>query len=201
MVLGAAVLALTGGGIAAAVDVTGSTSAAPGPAAGSGATLNSLLSSAGLPSASTLASTARTAGPRAAFRAGRCARLAARLRAAGHPVAARAVTRACFRRLLRLRLLGAEHGQVTFRTRRGPRTLAFERGAIRSVSGKVIVVQAADGTTWTWNLTSRTIIREDRQRRTTRALADGLRVFVAGPVSGGAKDARLIVIRPVGGRH
>ncbi len=53
-------------------------------------------------------------------------------------------------------------GQFTFRGKGGTiRTLAFERGVVQSVSGSDVVVRAADGTTWTWDLVSNTVVREN----------------------------------------
>ena len=114
------------------------------------------------------------------------------------PGAARLHGRAVLRRerrvLARLRLLGGMHGQFTFGTKSGPRTLAFERGTVTSVTSAAITVRAADGTTWTWQLTSTSIVRDDGMRAARAVLAAGQRVFVAGPVPGSARDARLIVI-------
>ena len=114
------------------------------------------------------------------------------------PWAARPHGRAALRRerraLARLRLLGGMHGEFTFRTKSGPRTLAFERGTVTSVASAAITVRAADGTTWTWQLTSSSVVRGDGMRAGRAALAAGQRVFVAGPVPGSARDARLIVI-------
>lgn len=98
-------------------------------------------------------------------------------------------------RLARLRRLGGMYGQYTFETKRGPRTLAFERGTITSVEGSGVVVRAADGTTWTWTLTGTSVVREDGTKEPASALAHGETVFAGGLASGGARDARLIVIR------
>ena len=101
------------------------------------------------------------------------------------------------RRLFRVFLLRGIDGQYTFRTAQGTiRTLAFERGVVQSVSGSDIVVRAVDGTTWSWNLVSNTVVREDGAKTSTSALASGEPVWVGGPVMSGAKDARLVVIRP-----
>ena len=59
-----------------------------------------------------------------------------------------------------------------------------------------MVVKSADGTSWTWDLVSSTVVRERGHVVARTALADGEQVFVGGPVAGGASDARLIVIRP-----
>jgi hypothetical protein len=99
------------------------------------------------------------------------------------------------RRLARLRRLGGMHGQYTFETRQGPRTLAFERGTITSVSGGDVVVRAADGTTWTWALTGTSVVRENGRKEPASALAQGEAVFAGGLVTNAARDARLIVIR------
>ncbi len=72
------------------------------------------------------------------------------------------------------------------------RTLAFERGVIQSVSGSDIVVRAVDGTTWSWNLVSDTVVREDGakdlgQRTGQRRAGVGGR---AGGVRGQGRAAR-----------
>jgi hypothetical protein len=100
------------------------------------------------------------------------------------------------RALARLRALGGVHGEFTFHNSTGFHTLAFERGTIQSVSSSELVVFAPDGTTWTWLIVSDTVVRQNGSKTTTSALAQGQTVFVGGPVIGGAKDIRLIVIRP-----
>jgi hypothetical protein len=99
----------------------------------------------------------------------------------------------------RLRALGGVHGEFTFQNKTGFHTLAFERGAIQSVSGSQVVVRAPDGTTWTWLIVSDTVVRQNGSKTTISALAAGQLVFAGGPVISGAKDARLIVIRPGSG--
>jgi len=128
-------------------------------------------------------------------------------RRAGHPAAARAALRAagvrCLgwrHRLVRVALLRGVDGQFTFRGKNGDlRTLAFERGIVQSVSGSNVVVRATDGTTWTWVLVSDTVVRESGNKIAASALAAGEPVWVGGPVVSGAKDARLVVIRPPSG--
>jgi hypothetical protein len=95
----------------------------------------------------------------------------------------------------RLRRLGGMYGQFTFQTKKGARTVAFERGTVTSVSGGDVVVRATNGTTWSWTLTGSSVVREDGKRAKTSALAAGQAVFAGGPVSGSTRDARLIVIR------
>jgi hypothetical protein len=95
----------------------------------------------------------------------------------------------------RLRLLGGMYGQYTFETKQGPRTLAFERGTITSVAGSEVTVRATDGTTWTWTLTGTSVVREDGTHMPASTLGQGQAVFTGGPVTGGTRDARLIVIR------
>jgi hypothetical protein len=97
-------------------------------------------------------------------------------------------------RLARLRRLGGMYGQFTYETKQGARTLAFERGTISSVASGDVVVRAHDGTTWIWDLTGTSVVRDDGKRTTESALAAGQQVFAGGPVTGGTRDARLIVI-------
>jgi len=96
----------------------------------------------------------------------------------------------------RLRRLGGVDGTVTFHNKTGFHTLSFERGTIQSVSGSDVVIKAPDGTTWTWLIVSDTMVRKNGGKTTTSALSAGETVFAAGPVASGARDARLIVIRP-----
>ncbi len=98
----------------------------------------------------------------------------------------------------RLRHLGGVDGTVTFHNKTGFHTLSFERGTIASVSGSDVVIKAPDGTTWTWQIVSDTVVRKSGGKTTTSALSAGETVFAGGPVVSGAKDARLIVIRPAG---
>jgi hypothetical protein len=98
----------------------------------------------------------------------------------------------------RLRHLGGVDGTATFHNKTGFHTLSFERGTIQSVSGSDVVIKAADGTTWTWQIVSDTVVRKNGGKTTTSALSAGETVFAGGPVVSGARDARLIVIRPGG---
>lgn len=95
----------------------------------------------------------------------------------------------------RLRRLGGVEGTVTFHNKTGFHTLSFERGTIQSVSGSDVVIKSPDGTTWTWQIVSDTVVRKNGSKTTTSALSAGETVFAGGPVVNGAKDARLIVIR------
>jgi hypothetical protein len=98
-------------------------------------------------------------------------------------------------RLARLRALGGMDGQFTYETKQGARTLAFQRGTIASAASGDIVVRAQDGTTWVWDLTDTSVVRDDGKPTTESALVAGQAVFVGGPVTDGTRDARLIVIR------
>ena len=98
----------------------------------------------------------------------------------------------------RLRHLGGVDGTATFHNKTGFHTLSFERGTIESVSGSDVVIKAADGTTWTWHVVSNTVVRKNGAKTTTSALSAGEAVFAGGPVVSGARDARLIIIRPSG---
>ena len=182
-----------GGSSAPAALASSAAPAAAGPA-GQAAQLNAMLSSAASPDAASAAA-AFGAAARPAARAARCRQVAARLWAAGRPHAARAALRAC-RRIGRIRLVGGMYGQFTFRTKAGVRTIAYERGTVQSASGGSVIVRAADGTTETWSLTSKTVVRQHGSKTTGSALSAGQLVFVAGPVVSGAHDIRLAVIRP-----
>ena len=64
-----------------------------------------------------------------------------------------------------------------------------------SVAGDDVVVRARNGMTETWTLTGNSVVREHGKKTTDGALASGQLVFAGGPVTGGAHDIRLIVIR------
>jgi hypothetical protein len=216
-----AAVALGAGGIIAGVALAGHSSpaantSASGPAAGpdaQAAALNTALNSADASRALALTSSsgAAVSGTSAAGSAAHpCAAALKKARAdrkAGHPAAAKAVLkaagarcRALRHRLFRVALRRGIDGQLTFRGQGGTiRTVAFQRGLVMSASGGTVVVRAADGSTWTWNLVSSTVVRESGNKTSTSALAMGEPVWVGGPVVSGAKDARLIVIKPPSG--
>jgi hypothetical protein len=179
---------LAAGGLVAASSAFQS----PAGPTGQAAVLNTMLNSA---TSSTVDGLSGNAVTVSATPSATCRNRAARLKAAGFPSIAQAALRRCGRRLRRLRALGGLHGQFTFETKSGTRTIAFERGVIRSISGSEVVVQAKDGTTWTWVLGSSSVIREGGKPVTATALSDGENVFAGGPVVSGTYDARLIVIR------
>jgi hypothetical protein len=129
-------------------------------------------------------------GPQAgAGRAGHC-----RQAAAGSSAGSQASAGHCGRGHL-LRLVRGMYGQVAYHSRTGTATLAFERGKVVSASGGHLAVRAPNGTTWTWDLASQAKVREHGRKASGSALSSGARVFVAGRVSGGSKDARLVLIR------
>jgi Domain of unknown function (DUF5666) len=203
--LTAAALAACGGPGSTARGTSGRTTAqssasgSAGPA-GSGALLSAVLGNPSSVQSVSLASTPAgraASAPSVATGLRRCVATARSLRASGRLFAARAVWHACLRHYLRLRfgIFAAMHGQITVTTRQGTRTLAFERGVISSVSGSAMVVRAADGTTWTWDLTAATLVRQAGAWIGTKTLRSGQQVFVAGPVTGGSYDARRIAVR------
>jgi hypothetical protein len=182
------------------------------------ALLDATLNAAGSPDAAvttsapgaTAPATAGTGATGTAPAVRRCAQLARTARAArrtGHPRlsgAARAATARCRfirRRIVRFFLLRGVDGQFSFRAADGSvRTLAYVRGVIESVNnGTSIVVQAADGSSWAWQLVSTTVVRDGTGKISESSLAAGEQVWVGGPVVSGVKDARLIFVRPPSG--
>jgi hypothetical protein len=175
----AASAVLLGSGAAIGVALTGGASASTGnasPGTASAAATSTAVSSA----------------------ASRCAKLSQRLRSHGQPVTATRLRAFCRSPLARLALVGGAHGEVTFQTKAGPKTIAVERGTIQTISSSGITVLAKDGTTWTWDFTTSTVVREDRQAVGRDKLSTGEAVLVAGPVVSGVHDARLIRIRDAG---
>jgi hypothetical protein len=179
----AAGAALLASGAAIGIALTGGASASAGAPASTGASTSAVLAAAG------------AASPVSAVR---CATIAARLRASGHPAAAMRLHALCTEPLLRLALVGGEYGQVTFNGKTSPKTVAFERGTVESLTSSAFTVTAPDGTTWTWTLTASTAIHAPGQDTAEAKLATGDRVFVGGPVVSGARDARLIRIGAAG---
>ena len=163
---------------------------------GAGITLAGFLAGGGIALAVTGGSNPAAASPAAPGVSGASqaagTSLNTELSAASATVSAPRIRRA----LARLRALGGVDGEFTFHNSTGYHTLAFERGTIQSVSGSQVVVRAPDGTTWTWLIVSDTVVRQNGTKTTAGALATGQTVFAGGPVVSGAKDARLIVIRP-----
>jgi hypothetical protein len=192
---GLAVVLLMAGGGAAAAALTSSNAPAPTALTGQAAQLNTLLNS----NSGQTSNTASTTATNSTGTTTPCLNRAKKLEAKGHSFAAQAVLRLCGHPLRRLRLLGGMHGEFTFETKTGPRTIAFERGVIQSVSNGHVVVQAKDGTTWTWDLESNTVIRQGGKLASASALSDGEHVFAGGPVVSGGYDARLIVVKPSSG--
>jgi len=96
----------------------------------------------------------------------------------------------------RIRRLGGVEGTATFHNKKGFHTLSFERGTIQSVTGGDVVIKSPDGTTWTWKIVSDTVVRRNGGKTTASALSAGETVFAGGPVVSGARDARLIIVKP-----
>jgi hypothetical protein len=167
---GVAAAVLVGGAAFGAVTMlsSGSPAAAAGGPTGQAAVLNDALTTASAPATTASGSAAASAATQ---------------------------TRHVRAALARLRRLGGIDGQFTFETKTGPKTLAFERGTIQSVSGPDVVVRAKDGTTWNWTLVGDSVVRQDGSKTTSSALSASQLVFVGGPVVRGTHDARLIVVR------
>jgi hypothetical protein len=213
---------LAGGGMIAGLSLAGQASPAAsqaGPAsAQQAALLNSVLANASSPGtfttalgATTLSGASAPGGTQGgAAASGTAATLCARARGvardagrAGLRRLARRIglgaarCRLARRRVLAFFLLRGVDGQFTIQTKQGIKTLAYERGVIQTVdAGKSVVVQATDGTTWTWDLVATTVVRDQHGKVPDSDLTAGTPVWVGGPVVQNAKDARLIVLRP-----
>ncbi len=213
----AAAAVLAAGGVAAGLALASPSAPAAGagsPAHTTGSSqaqlLNQALSAAGSPYGTPSASGGTSGsgtGVAGAGRHGVCARARAAERfARSHGLsrtargASTATTRRCFairRRVLGFLIRRGIDGQFTLQTPRGVRTLAYERGVIQSVNpGVSFVVKASDGTSWTWHLAADSVVRDIGGPLSARSLSAGQPVWVGGPVVGGAKDARLVILRP-----
>ena len=125
-----------------------------------------------------------------------CVQVVRELAASGHPLAAHRARALCETALLRLVLSHGIHGQVTYKAKSGFATIAFERGTVESATSSVVTVEAADGTTWAWDIVTKTIVRQAGHTVPEDTLAKGDEVLVVGQVVSGVYDARLIRIRP-----
>jgi hypothetical protein len=146
------------------------------------------------------AATALGHGGAAGPLAGKCAKIVQALRkhpdvARSHPAMVKRVRAFCGNPLVRLAAVGGEYGQVTFKGRTGSKTIAFERGTIDSVTGSSFIVQAPDGTKWTWDLIASTKMREAGHPKARVKLSGGDKVLVVGLETASGKDARLIQVR------
>jgi hypothetical protein len=162
---------------------------------GAGITLASFLAGSGIALAAVSGSSAAGTAAASPATSAQAAELNTELSAAASNSATVTAPRVRWA-LARLRLLGGVHGELTFHNKTGFHTVAFERGTIQSVSGSDVVIKAPDGTIWTWQIVSDTVVRQNGAKTTTSALSAGETVFAGGPEASGAKDARLIVIRP-----
>lgn len=126
---------------------------------------------------------------------GTAATLNAALSSAASPAASTPAVKAHQAAALgRLRRLGGMYGQAAFRGKDGTtRTLAFERGTVTS-AGSDLVIKAADGTTWSWQYVSDTAVRKAGQKVSRSDLSSGEHVVVAGQVTSGNRDARVIIV-------
>ena len=175
-----------GGGTAIGIAMTGGASAATGSPPVT--TVTSGAAATPTPAASTSSGTG--AGTSTGAQSG-CKALVEQLVLSNHLKLAQLLHGLCTQPLRRLALVGGEYGTVTFKTKSGTTTAVFERGTVQSDTGSVITVTAADGTTWTWGITSSTVIR---QNGSSASVGTGDQVFVAGTLVSGANDARLIRI-------
>ncbi|BCJ38995.1 hypothetical protein Athai_64980 [Actinocatenispora thailandica] len=95
------------------------------------------------------------------------------------------------RRYLRRHTL---HGTVTVQTKKGPQTVAVQRGTVVSVTSTELTVKSSDGFTETWRLTGDTRVRAHRERADASAVKANEQVGVAGKEQGKTDTARLVVV-------
>src|SRR5580693_1782798 len=156
--------ALAGSALFGSASSSGASSSSGSGSAGTAATLNAALSSSSSATATTPAAKARRAAA-----------------------------------LVRLRRLGGMYGQAAFRGKDGTtRTLAYERGTVVSADGSQstgsAVIKAANGTTLTWQYESGTTVRKGGQKASIAEVTKGEHVLVAGPITAGNRDARVIIV-------
>jgi hypothetical protein len=136
-----------------------------------------------------------------------CFKAADNLRKAGDHKLGRKVFAECELRLRRD--FKGLHGEVTYGTKKDPATFAtlgFERGVVTAVNTATapaavtsIAVQAADGTSMTWNIVSgvpgsNTDVIKNLQVQADTTFAVNEHVFIVGTVVSGADNARVVLI-------
>ncbi len=196
--IGAAAL-LAGGGIAAFRSATTRPASASTSSASGAQLTSSSLASASTAELTSAAARATISGltqdlSPATLRT--CLAKARALAKAGNKTAARQARRACLAGLPLNRRLRGEHGTVTLQTKKGPVTIAWERGQVSTApgTGSTFAVKAPDGTIWTWTLTSKTRIRQAGKKVTAGSLSLGAKVFVFGLEPGGTDTAAIVLI-------
>ncbi|MET8145924.1 hypothetical protein ABZU32_36945 [Sphaerisporangium sp. NPDC005288] len=98
------------------------------------------------------------------------------------------------RAALRRGLIGV-HGEATVRARGGGyATYAWQRGEVTAASASSVTVKSADGTSWTWALTTDTKVRKNGAKSASSALTSGDGVFVLGRPDGDARTAQGVVV-------
>jgi hypothetical protein len=178
---------LLGSGTAIGIALTGGASASTSSPPVSTATSGPAATPSATPSAGTSTGTGSSTGTSAS----RCTKLVEELALGNHLKLATQLRALCTNPILRLALVGGEHGTVTFNSKSGPVTAVFERGTVESDAGSVLTVTAQDGTTWSWDVASNAAVRQNGQ---TATVGTGDEVFIAGMQSNGVNTARLIRI-------
>ena len=86
------------------------------------------------------------------------------------------------------------HGQITVKNRTSGQyvTREWQRGQVSAVSGTMVTVKSADGTTWTWTTAGTTRVTRDGKTITESTLQSGDKVLVVGKQAGTANDATRI---------
>lgn len=95
------------------------------------------------------------------------------------------------RRLLRRNTL---HGEVTIQTKKGPTTVAVQRGTVTAVSAGTVTVKSTDGFSSTWNLADNLRVVKDHKKVDRGAVTVGTQLGIAGAKVQDRPTARLIVV-------
>jgi hypothetical protein len=87
------------------------------------------------------------------------------------------------------------HGTATVRIKDGGFTeVVWQRGQVTAVSGGIVTVRSADGTTWQWATNSDTKVRRHGDKANVSQLAANDQVFVIGTSGGSSRTARAVVV-------
>jgi hypothetical protein len=97
---------------------------------------------------------------------------------------------------------GATHGTVTVTTKKGSKSVTFERGTVREATTSGFTVAEPDGTTQTWVDGPKMKIRERGQNKAGESptspaiVSNGENVIVVGVDTGSTSKARLVIVVP-----
>ena len=86
------------------------------------------------------------------------------------------------------------HGEAVVQTKEGNVTVVVQRGEVTAINSTSVTVRSSDGFTMTWGFHPELRVIERRTTIQPTEIKAGVQIALAGPKSGDAAQARLIVI-------